>query len=169
MVPERQCVVRCYSRQCLLPVFTHKLCVPASPASQSVCLHPSYFDSSDRFTKETQCLASGLHAAEVGNQTADLPVTRPSLQLSATFIAAAIMQIIWFHIRSLLQRAAIVRPRHVSREKPSGLFTCPPCCLAPSCSWHPVPFHLFQVCVVPSCNTFVADIHSKAGLWTCTL
>lgn len=154
--------MRCYSRQCLLPVFTHELCVPASPASHSVCLHPSYFYSADLLTKETRCLAPGLHAAEVGNLAADLPVM--SLQLSAAFIAAAIMQIIWFHIRSLLLRAAIVRPRHVSRETPSGLFTCPPCCRAPSCSWHPVPFHLFQVCVVPSFNTFVADIHNKAGL-----
>lgn len=124
----------------------------------------SYFSSSDLLTREAQCLAPGLLAAEAGNQAADLPATRPSLQLSAAFIAAAIMQIIWFHIRSLLQRAAIVRPRHVCREKPSGLFTCPPCCRAPSCSWHPVPFHLFQVCVVPCCNTFVADIRHKARL-----
>lgn len=92
----------------------------------------------------------GFSSAGISFQTADLPVTSLSPQLSATFTTAAIMQNnLISHLLTSPTSTDCPTPSPSPERNPSGLFTCSPCCLTRSCSWHPVVFHLFQVCVVP--------------------
>lgn len=91
-----------------------------------------------------------IFSAGISFQTADLPVTSLSLQLSATFTTAAIMQNNFIsHLLTSPTSTNCLTQSASPNKNPSGLFTCSPCCLTQSCSWHPVVFNLVQVCVVP--------------------
>lgn len=93
--------------------------------------------------------------------TADLPVTSLSLQLSATFTADVFMQ---NNLTSPPSSNCLPQSLSLSKNA-SGLFTCSPCCLTQSCSWHPVLFDLVQTRAVPQgwipVKTYMATRYSQ--------
>lgn len=151
-------------RQWLIPIVTHNVSAPATPC----LIFRLRLHTSDLFTKDFVPLSSsscallqgtmtvkfakqeGFFSAGISFQTVDLPVTSLSPQLSATFTTAAIMQNnLISHLLTSPTSTNCPTPSPSPERNPSGLFTCSPCCLTQSCSWHPVVFNLFQVCFVP--------------------